>query len=940
MKQLMAFFLLAFTAQCCDLADVQAVDYSTDIKPLLAEKCAACHGSLRQEAGLRLDNGQLLRQGGDSGSIIEPDQLGQIEMLMRVSTSDLSLRMPPEGQGEPLNAEQLAMLTSWLKAGATSPSNEPVPDPPEKHWAWQAPQKATLPIVDHAEWSSHPIDRFIVDKLSTVGLQPAPLADPRVRLRRLSFDLTGLPPTLDEQHEYLNDLSPAGWNRLVDRLLDAPAYGERWARHWMDVWRYSDWDGYKEELRSSQRHIWRWRDWIVQSLNEDRGYDRMLVEMLAADEIAPLDRDALRATGFLARNYHKSNRNIWLDATVEHTAKAFLGLTLSCARCHDHKYDPISQHEYYAFRAIFEPHQVRTERIPGQTDVLKDGLVRAYDAKLDEPTYLYIAGNEKSPDREHPIAPAVPQIIPIPFEVTPVELPPLAVFPALAEFIQREDLAAAGQRLASAEKELAKARVRSGVPLNAQAYCLAEQTVVARRAELKSLQARWSADVARYSTGAGPALEWETLKHTALSAEHMAKLEEAKRSVAEKKLNLSQALLRSLGDTAEAREKVATTKKSLDEARKALQQAEALPAPPVHKTVSQDTAAQAKVAEGNDTQTNGAQAASAHYTAVGPVYPTSSTGRRAALARWITDRRNPLTARVAVNHLWLHYFGQPLVENVFDFGLRSSPPAHQALLDWLAVELMENQWSLKHIQRLIVTSRAYQLSSHVANWSAIEQNRQIDPDNRLLWRGSVRRLDAEVIRDSLLAVGGTLDRTQGGPDIDFELGEKQMRRSLYFRTAYEKQMTMLVLFDAAGPQECYRRSESIIPQQALALSNSPLSFDQSRNLARLLWEKIIAGMGTAGLAAPTTSQLVKHQETAFVQAAFETLLGRPSTDHELQACLSFLATQSQLLQVPANLHLLPGEQAGQSHAAADPTIRARENLIHTLLNHNDFVSLR
>ncbi len=390
---------------------------------------------------------------------------------------------------------------------------------------------------------------------------------------------------------------------------------------------------------------------------------------------------------------------------------------------------------------------------------------------------------------------------------------------------------------------------------------------------------------------------------------------------------------------------MATTQKSLDEARKALQQAETLPAPPVHKTVSQDTTAQAKVAQakvaqGNDRQTNSAQAASADYTAVGPSYPTSSTGRRAALAGWITDRRNPLTARVAVNHLWLHYFGQPLVENVFDFGLRSSPPAHQALLDWLAVELMEHQWSLKHIQRLIVTSRAYQLSSHVANWSAIEQNRQIDPDNRLLWRGSVRRLDAEVIRDSLLAVGGTLDRTQGGPDIDFELGEKQLRRSLYFRTAYEKQMTMLVLFDAAGPQECYRRSESIIPQQALALSNSPLSFDQSRNLARLLWEKVVAAMGTAGLAAPTTSHSVKHQETAFVQAAFETLLGRPSTEQELQACLSFLATQSQLLQAPANLHLLPGEQVGQSHAASDPTVRARENLIHTLLNHNDFVSLR
>jgi hypothetical protein len=930
MKKFMVISLLAFfSAQLCGPSTLRAIDYTTDIKPLLAEKCAACHGSLRQEAGLRLDHGRLLRQGGDAGSIIAKDQLGQIELLLRVSTSDLSLRMPPEGEGEPLNTEQLAVLAGWLSAGAPSPDDEPVPDPPDKHWAWQAPQQAPLPIVDAAEWSSHPVDRFIADRLSSAGLQPAPLADPRTRLRRLFFDLTGLPPTLDEQRSYLQDMSPAGWNRLVDRLLDDPAHGERWARHWMDVWRYSDWDGYKQELRSSQRHIWRWRDWIVQSLNEDRGYDRMLVEMLAADEIAPLDRDALRATGFLARNYHKSNRDIWLDATVEHTAKAFLGLTLSCARCHDHKYDPINQQEYYAFRAIFEPHQVRTERMPGQPDVLKDGLVRAYDAKLDEPTYLYIAGNEKSPDREHPIAPAVPSMISLPFEVAPVELPATAVFPSLAKFIQEEDLAAAEQRLNRAEQELAKAEQTKGSDQNSPTYRLAEQTVVARRAELKSLRARWQADLARYATpSTPPALNWEKLKGDALSAEYEAKLEEARRLVAEKKMNLSLALLSSLSGAADTREKVKTSHKAFEEARHALQKTENQP-----NQIAQDVTA----------DENDGQEIAGNYTSVGTVYPTHSTGRRSALARWITDRRNPLTARVAINHLWLHYFGQPLVENVFDFGLRSPPPAHQALLDWLAVELMENQWSLKHIQRLIVTSRAYQLSSHVANWPGTERNRAIDPDNRLLWRGSVRRLDAEVIRDSLLAVGGKLDRTQGGPEIDFELGEKQPRRSLYFRHAYEKQMTMLVLFDAAGPQECYRRSESIIPQQALALSNSPLSIDQSRHLAQRLWELAIERTDTVETANTTalgTNQQTNRPETAFVQAAFETLLGRPGSEHELQACLAFLTTQSQLLQSPANLHLLPGEQVGQTQAAADPTARARENLIHTLLNHNDFVSLR
>ncbi len=900
MKKFMAIYLLAFcSTQSGMLVTAQAVDYARDIKPLLAEKCAACHGSLRQEAGLRLDHGQLIRQGGDSGVVIDSDQPDQSEILLRTSTSDLSLRMPPDGLGEPLDAKQLALLTAWLTEGAPSPADEAVPAPPDEHWAWQVPQQANLPATDEIDWSRHPIDRFINAKHLEQDLQPLPQADPQTRLRRLTFDLIGFPPTQEQQREFLNDPSPKAWNRLVNQLLDDPAHGERWARHWMDVWRYSDWDGFKQELRSSQRHIWRWRDWIVQSLNQDRGYDRMLIEMLAADEIAPLDRDALRATGFLARNYHKSNRDIWLDATVEHTAKAFLGLTLNCARCHDHKYDPISQQEYYAFRAIFEPHQVRTERIKGESNLLKDGLVRAYDAALDEPTFLYISGNEKTPDREHPIAAAAPQVISLPFVVSPIELPPSAIFPALEKFIQREDIAAAEQRLAQATKKLDK--------LDSLGSSLAKQTVVARRAELKSLQARWAADLSRYSDGApSPSKPLNTLKCDALAAEHEAKLEEAKLAVAEKKHLLAKALLHSLGNAPDKREQVAASQKALGEARQALLTAEGQPAE------------------------------DAQYTSVGEVYPSSSTGRRAALASWITDRRNPLTARVAINHLWLHYFGQPLVDNVFDFGLRSPPPPHQALLDWLAVELMENHWSLKHIQRLIATSRVYQLASHTANRQISQANRLMDPDNRLFWRGSVRRLDAEVIRDSLLAVAGTLDRTLGGPEIDYELGETTPRRSLYFRHAYEKQMTMLVLFDAAGPQECYRRSESIIPQQALALSNSPLSVDQARHIARQLWHEVCE----ADCANQAARRSEEERQEALIHAAFETLLCRPCTKLELQACRSFLATQTQLLEDESSLHLLPGEEVGQTQAASEPEVRARENLVHALLNHNDFVSLR
>ena len=210
---------------------------------------------------------------------------------------------------------------------------------------------------------------------------------------------------------FVADPSDRAYEALVDRLLASPQYGERWGRHWMDVWRYSDWDGFGAEVRESQPHIWRWRDWIVESLNRDLPYDRMIVAMLAADETDPCDADSLRATGFLARNWYKFNRNVWLEDTVEHTAKAFLGITLNCAKCHDHKYDPIPQTDYYAFRAFFEPYTVRTDPVPGQPDTTKAGLVRVYDGQAATPTFVFERGDEKRPIKEKPLAPSVPLVL-------------------------------------------------------------------------------------------------------------------------------------------------------------------------------------------------------------------------------------------------------------------------------------------------------------------------------------------------------------------------------------------------------------------------------------------------------------------------------------------------------------------------------------------------
>lgn len=857
--------------------------YEQQIKPLLATKCSACHGALKQESDLRLDAGQLIHAGGASGAVVDVEQPKESMLLSRVQTKDPDVRMPPEGEGEPLTPGQIELLTTWIRGGAKFPKSEQVPPDPRQHWAYQVPEKTELPQIENGFGEVHPIDSFLLSRLHERKLSAAPQSQPATLVRRVYLDLLGLPPTTQHQRKFLADPSPNAWKQLIDELLDDPAYGERWGRHWMDVWRYSDWDGYKNELRGSQRHIWRWRDWIIESVNEDKPYDRMVTEMLAADELAPTDDSTLRATGFLARNYHKSNRNIWLDATVEHTAKAFLGMTIDCARCHDHKYDPIAQSEYYAMRAVFEPHQVRTEQLPGEADLLKQGLVRAYDAKPDAPTYLYVAGNEKHPDKEHPVSPNLPEVIGLNFEPQPVELPPLAFYPSLRGFVEKEQLEAASAKVKAAEEALADVK-------ETEDNELPQQDLIAAKSELESLQARWLADRAKFSQSKD-STEQQKLARQASQAEKKAKLERARHTLLVKKQSLQEAESSEPADE-KAKAALAKSRQEVEQATKEQEKAERL----------------AANAEASD------------YTPVGTSYPATSTGRRSALAGWITDRRNPLTARVAVNHIWMRHFGEPLVANVFDFGLRSPKPVHADLLDWLAVEFMENDWSMKHLHRLILTSEAYCRTSSVS-LELFAANIEQDPENQLLWRSNVQRLDAESIRDSVLHVAGTLDQTLGGPDIDFGDGEKVHRRSIYFRHAYEKQMQLLVTFDAAAPNECYRRSPSIIPQQALALSNSSLVVEQSRRLA--------ARLSTAA-----------SDSEEFIRLAFESILCRDCTADELSACHEFLASQSQRLSQPGKLTPVASSGSIGLPAAADSAQRARENLVHVLFNHNDFVTVR
>jgi len=869
-----------------------AIDYTRQIKPVLQARCTACHGVLKQKGGLRLDTAALALKGGKNGAAITPGDAGASALIERVSAAEESERMPPEG--EPLKPAEIAVLRTWIAQGAKAPAGEQPERDPREHWAFRTPVRPAVPAVDNREWAKNPIDAFIALEHQERGLTAQQPADKRVWLRRASLDLIGLPPTREELDAFAADDSAGAYDHVVTRLLASPQYGERWGRHWMDIWRYSDWWGLGAEVRNSQKHIWHWRDWIFESLNADKGYDQMLREMLAADELYPTDPNRLRATGFLARQYFKFNRTSWLDETVEHTSKAMLGLTFNCAKCHDHKYDPIAQVEYYRLRAIFEPYQIRTDAVPGELDFEKDGIPRAFDCNLDAPTFVHIRGDERDPDKSRTIKPALPAFLSLgEFKIEPVPLPVEAYQPGLRPFVLELHLKTAEQRIAEARAALEAAKGRGGPSQGKPAdspppleeakllVVIAEKTLIAAEAQPATIKARAAADRARLQQP--PPEDLARVLADAVRAERIAALAKADEDVCRAEVAAVRATLEK---KVEAGKKLAAAKTALEAARKAMDMA---------GTSYTSLVGSLKTLESNlETEDSRRKP-----------FPETSTGRRSALARWITDPKNPLVARVAVNHLWSRHFGRALVPTVFDFGRKGTPPTHPALLDWLAVELVEQGWSMKHLHRLIVTSNTYRLTSSSAGVAS--KTRAADPDNRFYWRANPTRMEAQLVRDSLLYLGGELDLTRGGPSIPVT-SEGSRRRSLYFVHSHNEHERFLAMFDDASVLECYRRAESIVPQQALALENSPLASAMAAKIA-----------GRIADANPSSS------DDEFIRAAFLTVLSVEPSGSE----------QATLLEALARL-----TGAAQRAGRPNPEARARTNLIHALLNHNDFVSVR
>jgi hypothetical protein len=889
--------LLAFAlALVCGGPLRAGVDYTKDIKPLLHERCYACHGALKQKSKLRLDTVELMLKGGEDGAVVERGKPDKSLLIERVISTDADERMPPEHEGEPFSAAQVALLREWIAAGAPAPADEKAETDPKEHWAFRPRVRPAVPVVANAKWVRNPIDAFLAKRHEEHGLTPQPEASRAVLLRRLYLDLIGLPPTPDEITAFENDSAPDWYERTVNRLLDDKRHGERWARHWMDIWRYSDWWGLGDQHRYSQKHMWHWRDWMVESLNADTPYDEMIRLMLAADESHPADLQKLRATGFLARNWFLFNRNSWLDETVEHVSKAFLGLTMNCAKCHDHKYDPIAQADYYRMRAFFEPYQVRLDMVPGEADLVRDGIPRAFDGLLDTPTFRFVRGDEGKPDKSKAITPGVPAFLAFKdVTIQPVALPQEAWQPERRSWVLDSHFTAARKKAESATSAVAQAKekllaAKSGDSAAQGDLKVAELALAVATAELLSVECRRAAmrvGWARADAGTSPAsaalgdIERDA-SSAAIRAEREVAAAKARHALAQSELRLTRA---------PAAQKPAIEKQCKAD-RESLEKAT--------KAVVAPVAATDKV-----TPLYGAQWTATRFLSSGKDDPTvefgpKSSGRRTALADWITDPRNPLTARVAVNHLWSRHMGTPLVPNVFEFGLHSAPITHPQLLDWLASELVDNGWSMKHLHRLIVTSAAYRMSSSAAGG---ETNLAKDPDNLRWWRRLPVRIEAEVVRDSILALTGELDTAMGGPSVPAASQADSKRRSLYFFHSDLEQNLFLTAFDAASVKECYRRDQSIVPQQALALSNSRLVHDGASLIAKRLAANVPPG-----------------DDAAFVQQAFRDVLGALPHEAELAACVKTMEAWRKL----------PDSTPDQ----------ARAHLVWALLNHNDFVTLR
>lgn len=839
--------------------------FEEDVQPILKAHCLKCHNTRDPEGGLDLSSAAALLKGSDDGPVVIKGSVEKSILLQKITAG----KMPPPEAKNPLSAEKVAVIRNWIEGGALG-KDEPVVAPVAKErevtdkdrefWAFRSPVAAPMPVVKTRGRVRTPVDAFLLARLEAKGLDFSPDATKLTLLRRAHLDLVGLPPSPDEIEQFLADDCLNAYERLIDRLLDSPRYGERWGRHWLDVAGYTDSPHYTADKAGNMVAFddWRYRDYVVRSFNQDKPYDRFLVEQLAGDELVnwraaaeytPEIFDALIATGYLRTTPDWTHgpefpnyRFDTISRVVDHVSTGLFGLTLGCARCHSHKFDPIPHEDYYRLAAVFAPAYNTDHWLPPVDRYLADvpppvlAEIERHNAQVDERVKQLEA---KLEDLQRPIQQRL-----FTEKLASVSEP------------LREDVKAAFETPAEKRNEI-------------------------QRYLVKKFEASLKPSAAEVRKG----LSAEDQAACTAHDQEIANLRKSKRSFGR---------LQGLSDVGKP--------------------------PAVHLLYRGDPGTPGKVVEAGFPAVLCAPGQTAAVRP--PDLQGDSSGRRLALARWLTSKDHPLTARVMVNRIWQHHFGKGLVVTPENFGHSGSPPTHPELLDWLAVDFREQGWRIKRLHKLIMTSTAYRQSAHRPAAAPAA-----DPDNDLLWRMNLRRLEAESLRDSVLAVSGQLDRTIGGPPVPVQSNPdglvlvpdkgptptSQWRRTLYLKTLRGShasgqgfKLSMLEIFDFPEMAiNCTRRSTSATPLQSLALVNSKFMLEQARFFA----DRVSRDDAAAG----------KRVAAAFVLA-----LARPPNPDEQKLCEEFLASQ-------ANVYL--AEKLTADQAAA----RALADLCLMLLASNEFL---
>ena len=844
------------------------------VQPLLKQQCFGCHGEANTFARLDLTSRSSALQGGDRGPAFIPGE-PEASLLVRSLEHSGDLKMPPGGDDKKLAPESIAAMRRWIAAGAPYAVGEAQQSweyADEDIWAFRSVRPVTPPTegVDPAQVKT-PIDSFVLNQLSEQALAPGTRADKTDLIRRITYDLTGLPPTPSEVDEFLSDESDVAYKRVVERLLASPSYGERWGRHWLDVARYADTAGYSNDFE--RPNAWRYRDYVIRSFNQDKPYDRFILEQIAGDELWPTDPDAIIATGFLragpwehtGMSVAAVTRQLFLDDVTHSVGTAFLGLTVGCARCHDHKFDPIPTKDYYSMQAVF-----------ASTAFARRPLNFA-------PTEA-VAGFESGKHR---------------FESL------------IARLNDRIDaLHEAARTRAASERGTEYAEKASTGTLQRFLHGDEAETLkLLRKQRTMHQESIQRYDPLAFSVTSGLEEEWNDVGPGG-----------------------SGSFLKT-GDYSGAR---------------------------THVLFGGDVQAPGEPVE------PGVLSAIEHYSGYAtPEIPATTHSRRAALARWISHPDNPLTARVMVNRIWQYHFGRALADNTNNLGKMGKKPTHPELLDWLAGFFVDQGWSMKAVHRVIVLSDTYQHSTEHPDAKIIEK----DPGNAYLARFSPRRLEAEELRDTILAVSGELSPLPGGPgtypQINSDVARQPRHAMGTLRPAYHASPTkaernrrsiysfqqrslidpMIESFNGAPVDlSCERRESSTVPTQAFSLLNSEFSNEMALAMAARVEKatdsldaQIKLAFRLAFGRAPTAEE---HRDAA-------THVTRMRAEHEQNPA----APRS---SEPAAVHEITSELTGERYAfqqveetvdyehnlhpsEASPTTRALADLTLALLNSNEFV---